>query len=134
MLLVGEVKNKERIPAVTHVDRSSRIQTISVEENQLFYDLFNADEVFLTGTAAEIIPVVSIDGRVISSGKPGKFTLNLIKEFHKLTGCAVLLNTSFNRRGEPIVCIPEDALECFIGSGLDYLVMEDILVDKKEIR
>ncbi|MFC1645598.1 branched-chain-amino-acid transaminase [Candidatus Omnitrophota bacterium] len=49
------------------------------------YDLFNADEVFLTGTAAEIIPVVTIDGRIISSGKPGKFTLNLIKEFHKVT-------------------------------------------------
>ena len=49
------------------------------------YDLFNANEVFLTGTAAEIIPVVSIDSRVIGSGKPGKFTLNLIKEFRKVT-------------------------------------------------
>ncbi|MDD5005261.1 MAG: branched-chain-amino-acid transaminase [Candidatus Omnitrophica bacterium] len=49
------------------------------------YDLFNADEVFLTGTAAEIIPVVNIDGRTICNGKPGKFTLNLIKEFRKVT-------------------------------------------------
>jgi branched-chain amino acid aminotransferase len=49
------------------------------------YDLFNANEVFLTGTAAEIIPVVSIDRRIIGSGKPGKSTLNLIKEFRKVT-------------------------------------------------
>ncbi len=49
------------------------------------HDLFNADEVFLTGTAAEVIPVVKIDGRVISIGKPGKITNALLKEFHVLT-------------------------------------------------
>jgi len=49
------------------------------------YDLFNADEVFLTGTAAEIIPVVGIDGRNIGVGKPGEFTLDLISEFKKIT-------------------------------------------------
>lgn len=49
------------------------------------HDLFNADEVFLTGTAAEIIPVVKIDGRVIASGKPGRTTLRLMKAFHQLT-------------------------------------------------
>jgi len=49
------------------------------------YDLFNADEMFLTGTAAEIIPVVKMDRRKIGDGKPGKMTLKLITEFHKLT-------------------------------------------------
>lgn len=49
------------------------------------HDLFNADEAFLTGTAAEIIPVVKIDGRVIASGKPGRTTLRLMKAFHQLT-------------------------------------------------
>lgn len=49
------------------------------------HDLFNAEEVFLTGTAAEIIPVVKIDGRVIANGKPGKTTLRLMKAFHQLT-------------------------------------------------
>jgi len=49
------------------------------------YDLYNAKELFLTGTAAEIIPVVNIDSRVIADGKPGKYTLNFIKEFRKLT-------------------------------------------------
>lgn len=49
------------------------------------HDLFNADEVFLTGTAAEVIPVVKIDGRMIGSGKPGKITNLLLKDFHALT-------------------------------------------------
>ena len=49
------------------------------------HDLYNADEVFLTGTAAEVIPVVSIDGRVIANGKPGALTISLMKEFRKLT-------------------------------------------------
>lgn len=59
---------------------------IPVEERILTrHDLFNADESFLTGTAAEIIPVVKIDGRTIGAGKPGSITLMLIKEFRKLT-------------------------------------------------
>lgn len=49
------------------------------------HDLFNADEVFLTGTAAEVIPVVKIDGRVIGTGKPGKTTQLLLKAFHEST-------------------------------------------------
>ena len=55
------------------------------EEILTRYDLFNADEMFLTGTAAEIIPVVKMDRRRIGDGKPGKMTLELINEFHKLT-------------------------------------------------
>jgi branched-chain amino acid aminotransferase len=55
------------------------------EEILTRYDLFNADECFLTGTAAEIIPVVKIDGRTIANGKPGKMTLSLTSEFHKIT-------------------------------------------------
>ena len=55
------------------------------EEVMTRYDLFNADEMFLTGTAAEIIPVVRMDRRKIGDGKPGKMTAKLITEFHKLT-------------------------------------------------
>ncbi len=56
------------------------------EENVLTrHDLFNADECFLTGTAAEIVPVVKIDGRIIGDGRPGKITLRLMREFRKLT-------------------------------------------------
>ena len=55
------------------------------EPNLTRYDLFNADECFLTGTGAEIMPVIKIDGRVIGSGKPGALTLKLTGEYHALT-------------------------------------------------
>ena len=56
----------------------------------------------------------------------------LIKNFEKNSGCAVIINTSFNVRGEPIVCTPEDAYRCFIRTDMDYLVMGNYLFDKKE--
>ena len=55
------------------------------EPNLTRYDLFNADECFLTGTGAELIPVTKIDGRVIGSGKPGPITKRLVKSYHALT-------------------------------------------------
>jgi branched-chain amino acid aminotransferase len=55
------------------------------EPNLTRYDVYNADECFLTGTGAEIIPVTKIDGRVIGSGKPGETTRKLVKEYHALT-------------------------------------------------
>ena len=55
---------------------------------------------------------------------------HLIKEFYKLTGCPMLINTSFNRMDEPIVCTPEDAIQCFLNTGLDVLVMDGFLVRK----
>jgi len=55
------------------------------EPNLTRYDLFNADECFLTGTGAEIVPVVKIDGRVIGTGKPGALTRKLVKDYHALT-------------------------------------------------
>lgn len=59
---------------------------IQVKESRLStYDVYNADECFLTGTAAEVIPVVAADSRQIADGKPGKITLKLIKEFKNLT-------------------------------------------------
>ncbi|MGH2396582.1 MAG: carbamoyltransferase family protein [bacterium] len=81
------------IPAVTHIDYSARIQTVSREDNALYYDLLRA--------------------------------------FESLTGCAVLVNTSFNVRGEPIVCAPEDAYRCFMRTHIDWLVMGSFLLDKK---
>jgi len=81
------------IPAVTHIDYSARIQTVSREDNPLYYDLLRA--------------------------------------FEDLTGCGVLVNTSFNVRGEPIVCTPEDAYQCFMRTHIDYLVMGSFLLDKK---
>ncbi len=80
------------IPAVTHVDYSARVQTVSRETNPDYYDL--------------------------------------IKEFENLTGCGVVINTSFNVRGEPIVCSPHDAYQCFMRTHLDYLVLGPFVLDK----
>ena len=56
----------------------------------------------------------------------------LINEFKKLTRYSVIVNTSFNVRGEPIVCTPEDAYRCFMRTNMDYLVLGDYLFDKKK--
>ena len=80
------------IPAVTHIDYSARVQTVTRETNPNYYDL--------------------------------------IKEFEGLTGCGVLVNTSFNVRGEPIVCTPADAYRCFMRTHIDCLVLGPFLVDK----
>lgn len=96
MLLVAQVRPEKRvIPSVTHVDGSARIQTVSREDNPLYYDL--------------------------------------ILEFDRLTGCPVIINTSFNVRGEPIVCTPHDAYLCFMRTNMDYLVIGSFLLDKKRM-
>ena len=57
---------------------------------------------------------------------------SLLKSFNELTGCPILVNTSFNIRGEPIVNTPEDAFKCFMGTNLDYLVIGNCIVEKKK--
>ena len=57
---------------------------------------------------------------------------NLIKEFNDITGVPIIVNTSFNIRGEPIVCSPEDALRCFLGTDLDVLIIENFLIKKQD--
>ena len=116
MLLVSEIKNdikidmtesenklfgidklnvkRSKIPAVTHVDYSARIQTVHKETNPKFY--------------------------------------KLIKNFKEITNCPVLVNTSFNIRGEPIVCSIEDAFKCFMGTNLDILAIGNFILRKKD--
>ncbi|HEY4517433.1 MAG TPA: carbamoyltransferase [Candidatus Paceibacterota bacterium] len=93
MLLVAPVIQSS-IPAVTHVDNSARIQTVSKKQNERFYEL--------------------------------------IREFYRQTGCPVVINTSFNVRSEPIVCTPHDAYHCFVNTEMDYLVLGNYLIGKKE--
>jgi len=57
---------------------------------------------------------------------------DLINEFYKKTGCPVIINTSFNVRGEPLVCTPQDAFTCFMRTEMDYLVMGSFLLNKSE--
>ena len=82
----------------------------------------------------EIVSAIHVDGTCrpqTVSQKTNPCFWQLINEFGKLTGTPVLLNTSFNLRGEPIVCTPSEALSTFYRSGLDYLVLGDYLVSKK---
>ena len=85
---------RSEIPAVTHVDYSARIQTVSKNTNKRYFDL--------------------------------------ISKFKEKTGCPVIVNTSFNVRGEPIVNSPTDAFNCFMGTELDYLVIGNCILDKTD--
>jgi carbamoyltransferase len=82
------------IPAVTHVDYSARVQTVTAETNRLYHSLITA--------------------------------------FRDITGCPVLVNTSFNVRGEPIVCTPEDAFRCMMGSEIDLLAIGNCILRKED--
>ena len=86
--------NRSQVPAVTHVDFSSRIQTVNEATNPKFH--------------------------------------SLIKRFYELTGCPMLVNTSFSVRGEPIVCTPQDAFRCFMGTHLDVLAIGNFVLYKNE--
>ena len=114
MLLVSEIQDKHKIkineldknkfgidllnikrsviPAVTHVDYSSRLQTVNKKTNPFFYELIN--------------------------------------HFNELTGCPILINTSFNIRGEPIVNDATDAFNCFMGTNIDILIIENFILYK----
>lgn len=85
---------RSEIPAVTHVDCSARVQTVTPDTNPLYY--------------------------------------NIISEFNKLSGSPVIINTSFNIRGEPIVCTPQDAYRCFMCTDMDYLVLENCVLEKAQ--
>lgn len=87
---------RSSLQAITHVDFSARVQTVSEQTNPIYYKLLQA--------------------------------------FKQKTGCSVLVNTSFNVRGEPIVCTPEDAYRCFINTGMDYLIISNYLFKKKNNR
>ena len=85
---------RSEIPAVTHVDYSARVQTVTKNTNNRYYDL--------------------------------------ISKFKEKTGCPVIVNTSFNVRGEPIVNTPTDAFNCFMGTDLDYLIIGNCILDKNK--
>jgi carbamoyltransferase len=97
MLGVFPVKKnkKKKIPAITHIDGSARMQVIKRSDNPLYYDI--------------------------------------IKNFGKKTGVYVLMNTSFNLKGEPIVNTPQQAVNTFKKSGLDYLVLENFVIKKEDL-
>ena len=73
------------ITRATAIDLLAELGVPTSEPNMTRYDLYNADECFITGTAAEIVPIVKIDQRVIGNGKPGAITKKVVKAYHELT-------------------------------------------------
>ncbi len=67
--------------------------------------------------------------QTVDAGRHGRY-YRLLRRFHELTGCPALVNTSFNIRGEPIVCTPEDAYRCFMATDMDHLVLGNHLLGK----
>ena len=96
----------------------------------------NAQGLDKLGVVRSTIPAVthvdfSARLQTVDAERHGRFHL-LLERFHRRTGCPVLVNTSFNVRGEPIVCSPNDALRCFMATGIDVLVLEDAVLLKTE--
>ena len=85
---------RSSLPAITHIDYSARVQTVSKRTNPRYYNLINA--------------------------------------FKKRTGCPTIVNTSFNVRGEPIVCTPQDAYRCFMRTEMDVLVLQNQILFKSD--
>jgi len=69
--------------------------------------------------------------QTVDEARHGRY-YRLMKEFKRQTGCSVIINTSFNIRGEPIVCTPEDAYRCFMASDMDVLVLENFVLRRTE--
>ncbi len=113
--------------------------SVLAEYSEKFFDL-HCESPFMLLVAdvfldkRKIIPAIThVDGtaRVQTvNRKTGGRYYDLIKEYYRLTGVPVVLNTSFNVRGEPIVCAPQDAYNCFIKTDMDYLVLENYLIQK----
>jgi carbamoyltransferase len=96
-------------------------------------DLFGIDKLNLRRSTLPAITHVDYSARVQTvHEETNPRYYRLIQEFERQTGCAVLVNTSFNVRGEPIVCTPEDSYRCFMHTEMDFLVIEDFLLDKRD--
>ena len=93
-------------------------------------------ETFPVVSPLQLPAVTHVDGtarvQTVDAAQAPRFA-HLLQRFEQRSGCPLLLNTSFNVRGEPIVCTPLDAIRCFVGSGLDALVLEDFILDRESI-
>ena len=116
MLMVAPIKKELQIP-MSEVDQK----------------LFGIDKLNLKRSSIPAVTHVDYSARIQTVHKStNEKYYNLIKKFKELTGCPVLVNTSFNIRGEPIVCSIKDAFKCFMGTNLDILVCENFILFKDQ--
>jgi carbamoyltransferase len=115
MLLVANVRKERRLPQPSR-DGMSIMDRLKVKRSDI-----------------PAVTHLNYSARLQTVNKSDKLDYHeIISEFEKLTGCAVIVNTSFNVRGEPIVCTPEDAYRCFMRTEMDVLVIEDFILFKEE--
>ena len=94
--------------------------------------LFGIDKLHLCRSIVPAITHIDYSARIQTVDKEtNPLYYKMISEFYEKYGCAVIINTSFNVRGEPIVCSLEDAYRCFMRTNMDYLIMGNFLLDKK---
>jgi carbamoyltransferase len=116
MLLVATVRPSHRIPMTTDQEQ-----------------LFGIDKLNVPRSSIPAVTHIDYSARVQTVRREDNpLYYDLIACFGRLTGCPILVNTSFNVRGEPIVCTPEDAYRCFRRTEIDHLVLEDLVIDKGE--
>jgi carbamoyltransferase len=116
MLIVGDVRPEIRTDCTEELQRASGFEKLSV-----------------TRSGVPAITHVDFSARVqtVDKKRHGRF-YQLLHEFFKLTGCPVMINTSFNVRGEPIVCTPQEAYQVFMATNMDVLVLEDHVLFKAD--
>ena len=120
MLMVADVKKDQWLP-------------LTPEQVQLMKDLDLRKRVNVPRSTLPAITHVDMSARIqtVDEDRHGRYW-RLMKEFKRQTGCGVIINTSFNIRGEPIVCTPEDACRCFMASDMDVLVLENCVLRRTE--
>jgi carbamoyltransferase len=116
MLLVAPVRKERRIPLTAEQEKLFGIAKLNIPKSDI-------PAVTHVDYSARIETVAKSEHPVF---------YNLLNAFHKKTGCAVLVNTSFNVRGEPIVCTPKDAYTCFMRTEMDVLVINNFVMFKEE--
>ena len=111
---------------VSKILKEKRIKMTDIEE-----DLFGIDKLNIARSSVPAITHVDYSARIQTVHKETNPTFHaIISKFKEITGCPLVVNTSFNVRGEPIVSSPEDAFKCFMGTDLDHLVIEHFMLNK----
>jgi carbamoyltransferase len=132
---------RERVSDVFDIDRESPymllVAPVKKEHCREMTDeeenLFGLDKLHVVRSSIPAITHVDYSARIQTvDGGYNKAYYQMLKKFDEKHGCPVIINTSFNVRGEPIVCTPEDAYLCFMRTNMDYLVLENFLLDKQE--
>lgn len=124
-------ETNEESPYMLFVSYLSKSKRLNVKKNETKYD--NIKKLMIQNSQVPAITHVDFSARVQTVRRDiNKKFYDLISKYKEISGCPILINTSFNVRGEPIVCTPEDAYKCFMGTELDILIIDNFLLKKED--